>query len=408
MSSTVLRSASSLPIRSFSAQLSRGLDRVAARFIQQMIVGIHRARSVHLTDIARSLGEDVELHATHKRLSRNLSRQGLTEFISRALLQRAAQDVTPDKILVVCYYDLPRQSATRMAYDQGNATRTDDGYYVCDISAVDPVSPDHYMPLLSHLWSRHAPDYDGDATEILAAVNQVHSATGGRAAFYFRQAPEYSDIFRCILQEPNLRTILRVHQYDTEFMVDGQLKALYEFISDIELPHGKMTFKMVAEHTARELFEASDIAEVSMFSQFGAIPVQYMGEPTTLIISNSVLEPHLQPTPGTMQRARSSTLAYVATGVEAGTLEQQWQLLQNQYLARHMAGVVFAHKSRFNLSDFRVLTYDRLQLLNILLQAVTHFEAYIEKSFIVEDRAVTDAPHKGDHARDFMAPDKVL
>ena len=108
MSSTVLRSASSLPIRSFSAQLSRGLDRVAARFIQQMIVGIHRARSVHLTDIARSLGEDVELHATHKRLSRNLSRQGLTEFISSALLQRAAQDVTPDKILVVCYYDLPK------------------------------------------------------------------------------------------------------------------------------------------------------------------------------------------------------------------------------------------------------------------------------------------------------------
>ena len=101
MTSSALRSSASLPIRSYSAQLCKGLGLVQSRFVQQMIVGIHRTQSLHLTDIARSLGEDIALHATHKRLSRNLARKDLTGFISNALLQRAARDVTQDMMLVV-------------------------------------------------------------------------------------------------------------------------------------------------------------------------------------------------------------------------------------------------------------------------------------------------------------------
>ena len=150
-----------------------------------MIVGIHRAQSLHLTDIARSLGENINLHATHKRLSRNLGKKDLIEFISTALLDRAASNVTQNMILVVQYYDLPKQCARHMEYVRGSDIASfDDGYSVCDISAIDPASPDHYIPLLSRLWSRHAPEYQNDTTEILTAVNQVNSATAGRGVFH--------------------------------------------------------------------------------------------------------------------------------------------------------------------------------------------------------------------------------
>ena len=84
-----------------------------------MIFGIHRTQSLHLTDIASSLGEDIALHATHKRLSRNLARKDLTGFISNALLQRAARDVTQDMMLVVNQYSLSKRFATRMEYIRG-------------------------------------------------------------------------------------------------------------------------------------------------------------------------------------------------------------------------------------------------------------------------------------------------
>ena len=49
------------------------MGKVSARFIEETIFGLSARGSVRLTEIARSLEEDVELHATHKRLSRNLT-----------------------------------------------------------------------------------------------------------------------------------------------------------------------------------------------------------------------------------------------------------------------------------------------------------------------------------------------
>ena len=93
------------------------LKKISYLYLSCVITGFYRCRhwrllfnrctllthtqSLYLTDIARSLGEDIALHATHKRLSRNLARKDLIGFISNALLQRAARDVTQDMMLVV-------------------------------------------------------------------------------------------------------------------------------------------------------------------------------------------------------------------------------------------------------------------------------------------------------------------
>ena len=55
-----------------SDELGGDLGRVGYKFVRDMLVGMQRTRSVNLTDIAKSLNEDIRLHATHKRLSRNL------------------------------------------------------------------------------------------------------------------------------------------------------------------------------------------------------------------------------------------------------------------------------------------------------------------------------------------------
>ena len=402
MTSSALKSAAPLPIRSLSAGLTQGLGVVPARFVKEMIVGIHRAQSLHLTDIARSLGEDVELHATIKRLSRNLTKTGLTEIISTALLERAAREVTEDMILVVSCYDLPKRFANRMEYARGSAAASqDDGYYVCDISATDPASPDYHIPLLSRLWSRHAPDYQSDATEILTAVNQVYSATEGRGVFYCPEVTMDWDIHWSLVQAPNLRTMLYIRNHDSAFMVDGQLLTVSDLASSGERPYRKLMFKMVDPPFATRISGRQDNrpAELSMLDQFGKLSVQLdIGKQTTLILERKTSSHDLMAVDD----------LYLVTGITADTRDQLRTLLQNRYLATDMNNAAVNHKSRFNQSDVRVLTYDRLQLLNVLLQAVTYYEAHVERTFSIKEHAITSEPHPGDHPRDFQIPQTGL
>lgn len=73
-------------IEGLAATLSDGLGNVSSKFVRDMlVVGTHRSRSVNLTGIAGALGEGIEMHASHKRLSRNLALLG--DHIRDFLLQ---------------------------------------------------------------------------------------------------------------------------------------------------------------------------------------------------------------------------------------------------------------------------------------------------------------------------------
>ena len=63
-----------------SEDLGGDLGRVGYKFVRDMLIGMQRTRSVNLTDIAKSLNENIRLHATHKRLSRNLDNPALARL----------------------------------------------------------------------------------------------------------------------------------------------------------------------------------------------------------------------------------------------------------------------------------------------------------------------------------------
>ena len=50
------------------------IGKVAARFVEDMILGMLLARSVRLTEIARALDEPIPLHSTHKRAGLDLDK----------------------------------------------------------------------------------------------------------------------------------------------------------------------------------------------------------------------------------------------------------------------------------------------------------------------------------------------
>jgi len=142
-------------IRHYANDLAQGLGKVASKFVQDAVTGIYLAKSVNLTEIAHALDEDIAIHATQKRLSRNLGRANIRDAVSEALLTMAARRVHKDTTLNVHVRDLTKRYARKMQYlfsPEPSPVQNPNGYRICEVVACEPNS-DRLTPIAAHLVS---------------------------------------------------------------------------------------------------------------------------------------------------------------------------------------------------------------------------------------------------------------
>jgi hypothetical protein len=379
-------------IDQFVTRLSDGLGKRPAKFVQDMIIGIYRARSVNLTEITAVLGEDISQHATHKRLSRNLTREDLVFTLSDRLLKYSAGAVTPDTRLIVVSYGIHKPHARKMQYlhDATDETMEDDGYRVCEIVANDAGSGT-YIPLLTTLWSRHAPGFASDTAEIRQAIDRVLAATKGRGVVTM----DYGFIPR-----PAIVDLIR--DADFRFVVTGlgdvihrkQTISVDELIEQCETPYGGTMFKLFADQEDDP--DAELTTESSLFMHFGSVAIQLpdSDRPRSMVVLKT-----------TRMSGDSGRYAALFTSESKPRSRQaHMDILSTFFSVRDVADTLSAQKSNYKPADFRVLTYERLKLLMTLLQAVVFFES---RNFKVQNQVVSLQPILGDYRRDFLLPGEV-
>ena len=103
-------------IHYFSGELCSDLGVVASRFVEEAIFGISSSGSVKLTEIGRALEERIPLHATHKRLSRNLAKPQLEHAVGRNILRLGARRIKENTLLIVDPSDIQKKYAQKMQY----------------------------------------------------------------------------------------------------------------------------------------------------------------------------------------------------------------------------------------------------------------------------------------------------
>ena len=210
-------------VHAISAGLSAGLGKVARRFVEDMLFGMLASGSVRLTEIARALGESIPMHATHKRLSRNLGNVRVGNVVASNLLAEGARVVRDDALLVIDLFEIVKPYAEKMEYlnspssSVGDGSDTDSpreeayrGYHVCEIfgwdlhggplpqyedlaqqmgSETDPENEisawDNQVvtPLAQTLFSPNAPTFRSESDEILDLVQRVDLACEHRCLF---------------------------------------------------------------------------------------------------------------------------------------------------------------------------------------------------------------------------------
>ena len=386
-------------IDDYAEWLSDGVSKPAAKFLKDMIRGIHAARSVKLADVARVLGEDSHLHATHKRLSRNLARQDLTTFVADRLLAQGARAVKRDTRLVVHTYSLDKRYARKMEYLRDTVDSPDpqasasNGYRVCEIIAGD-AETNTYVPLLTTCWSRFAPGFVSNADEIMRAVRRVVSATEGRGVVCVNERTVAPRVIGELIEQEDIRFNVSLHNLDPEVVHNRQSKTAREVFDGCEVPYGATIYKVVDgapfDENGWGVDASGNETENAIFIHFGSRTVRLpdSDRPLCLIAvktSDGLGLPFLTSDGGL--RSRKAVLETVVA-----------QMTFTDAMWAHNR-----HKQGYQLDGFRVMTFGRLQLLMTLLQAVVYFETRGP----LTAPYISLQPHAGDYERDYLLPGDV-
>lgn len=338
-------------IRKFSGELSAGISKPAGRFVTEAIYGIGARQSVMLSEIARSLNEDITFKKTEDRLSREINRRGLGESVENNLLSIASGRIREDTLLIVDLSDISKRYARKMEYmagvHDGSTGGVGNGYWTLQIVGTEAQGV-HITPLLHRLYSQRAPGFRSENDEIIAGVKTVQSATGGKGIYVIDRGADRNKILHPLLNR-KARFIIR--------MV-GTRHLVYRgrHIPTSEL--GERCPMLFKEQIIRE----EDGKGKSYMIEYGYRSVRLPGrkEKLTLVVVRGFgWKPMLLLTNTKVKRSRKSVYFIV-----------------HAYLKRwHVEETIRCIKQTYDLENIRLLKYQSLQNMIVLVLCAMYFAA---------------------------------
>jgi len=164
-------------ILSFGKKITKGLSKTRRRFIHQMLFGIQASRDVKLSNVSRSLEEDIQLIKTEQRLSRQLSKQELTEHINNEIIKQGSLKIKKDTVLAWDLSDIQKPFAKKMDHlggvRDGSTGDIGQGYWLNSVTAAN-VDEEHIIPLYNELYAQKAGDFGSENQQIFKALRAVH------------------------------------------------------------------------------------------------------------------------------------------------------------------------------------------------------------------------------------------
>jgi len=340
-------------IHYFSGELCKGMGCVASRFVEEAVFGISASGSVRLTEIGRALEEKIDLHATHKRLSRNLADENLEHNLGRNVLQLGGKHINEDTLRIVDPSDIQKKYAKKMQYladvRDGSEDTIGKGYWLCEVVGCQ-VGSNEITPLAQELWSQDAPDFKSDNDQILRLVERVRQSTGGRGIIVYDRGSDRRRLLVPWTQDNSCRYLVR-QRGDRHLLYKRKAKSGMEMASSCKTPY------------AAKIIKEKEGEEKTYFIEFGFMPVRLPECPKRplwlVVVKGLGKKPIMILTTEPMRRNRK----VLWWAVEA-------------YLTRwRVEDTIRFIKQSYDFEDIRVLTYTRLKNMATLVLAASYFAA---------------------------------
>lgn len=196
----------------FSGELSKRSGKTASRFITEAVYGIMSSQSVLLTEIGRSLEEDVSLKKIEERFCRQLGKQELWYQIHRSLLEQASNKIKGDTLLVLDISDIQKKYAEKMEYvapvRDGSEHVIGRGYWTCNVIGTD-LESNKVTPLYQSLYSQDSPEFTSENDEILKAITLMGKQIDKRGVWVMDRGADRERLYQKLLKE-EYRFIIRL------------------------------------------------------------------------------------------------------------------------------------------------------------------------------------------------------
>lgn len=340
-------------IHNFSGELSTDMGRVPARFVEEMVYGLSAGGSVRLTEIGRSLEEDIPLHATHKRLSRNLANETLASAIESKVLQLGAKRISKKTLLIVDPTDLQKKYARKMQYlatvrDASEKT-IGKGYWMCDVVGCE-VGSNEITPLAQELWSQEAPDFQSENDQILSLVERVCKATKYQGILVYDRGGDRREFLVPWTKDSSYHYIVR-QRGDRNLLHRGKAQNGLSLAEACKTPYGETVIK--EKHGK----------ETAYCIHFGFVPVRLPEVPDRklylVVVKGLGEKPLMLLTTEPMRRNRKVLWWAIKAYITRWRVEDTIRFIKQSY----------------DIEDVRVLTYNRLRNMAVLVLAASYFAA---------------------------------
>ena len=353
MNDTKVRSRLKAQLTKFCSELCVGLSKPLTGFVSQMLFGIQSSQDVKLSNIARSLKEEITLIRTEKRLSRNLKSAELEKELTPQLVRMGSSRIQPNTVLALDLSDIRKEYAQKMEnlamVRDGSTGELHQGYWLCDVTGAE-VNGSEIVPLYQKLYSAEAKDFTSENAEVLAAVDLIRTHTQGRGIWAIDRGGDRKKLLEPLLDRGE-RFVIRSTGKRT--VIDR--RKLQGSVAEVA---GRCRLR----HQAR-IIKIQEGKEKVYDLRYGAEPIRLPGRAEQLwvvVIAGFGDEPLM-----------------LLTNVPIAAKDSQslWWIVQI-YLTRWKIEETFRFiKQSYNLEDIRVMKYQRLKNLVILATAVAYFAA---------------------------------
>ena len=329
-------------------------------FLGQMLFGIQASRDTLMSEIARSLQEDILAKKTQERLERHLATEGMDAKIHGSILCDAAPSIHDDTSIIVDPTDVQKEYAERMPYLakvwDGSKGRVGDnlGYTLCMAIACENGCR-KIVPLMLRLWSSVHPEFVSENDEVEQVIGQIASTTNGRGIFVYDRGGDGDNMFRFYID----------HGYDfiVRLVGDRNLLNWGGKTKDSQVLARSLADDCTMRYEDSVMFKSHNKVH-NVRVKYGSMPVRLPIRPDADLHLVVVKWP-----------GGEKPMMLLTTLNAVRTRKALWEVVQGYITRWRVEDTIRFIKQSYRLEHMRLLDYQRLKNMAALVVAVAYFAA---------------------------------
>ena len=240
----------------FSKKLSEGVNKSTSKFIMDMEFGLAKSGSCLISEIARSLDEDIKLNYTIERLCNNLSNlyQDEANIIWNNYLKEVKKNIDYNNSIILFddsdinkEYSKKLEDLDRVVYASSPDKKIVNGYHVCEATILTK-NEKQPMSIYSKIYSCRSNNFESKNKYTFESIKAAEKLVGDNFIGVFDRGYDDNKIFK-YMSDKNHKFVVRLDERRT-LLFKGQKRCVEEIS---ESRKGIISYKALFDNEEYEL-----------------------------------------------------------------------------------------------------------------------------------------------------------